>query len=354
MLAYKSHLIGRNGNYFLAERYDIIRKAVITKEIKKDMKVLLVGCGAVGLSLASALYKSDIDTDLVARGSTAEAIRKNGIERRGILGQALVRPDKIRIYDTIENTAGGYDFIIISTKTTANAVIAESLSHRKNDILSHSGCLVISQNGYGNEQAYTEIFDTNQIYHASFAIGFKRPEPYISDVTVMTSPMAMGSIFGCPAEACEKLSEAIDQGGIPCGLTNEIDKTLWAKLLYNCTLNPLSAILGTNYGGLLKSESSILLMEEIISEIFTVMHASGHETLWPDATAYKKAFFEKILPPTYGHRSSTLQDIERKIPTEIDSLNGAIVKMGDKMNLETPRNMVITQIIKSIEALYHA
>ena len=317
------------------------------------MKVLLVGCGAVGLSLASALYTSDVETDLIARGETAEAIRKNGIERHGILGQAAIGPGKIRIFDTIDNAAGGYDFIIISAKATANADIAESLSNRKDDILSADGCIVLYQNGYGNEQAFTKIFEPGQIYHASFAIGFKRPVPYISEVTVITAPISIGSIFGCRAEACKKLAEAIDQGGIPCKLTNEIDKTLWAKLLYNCTLNPLSAILGTNYGGLLKSESSISLVEGIISEVFAVMQASGHETFWQDAAAYKKDFFEKILPPTYGHRASTLQDIERKIPTEIDSLNGAIVKMGQRLNVDTPRNKVITQIIKSIEALYH-
>ena len=61
------------------------------------------------------------------------------------------------------------------------------------------------------------------------------------------------------------------------------------------------------------------------------MCASGHETFWKDADSYIKDFFDKILPPTYGHRSSTLQDIERKIPTEIDSMNGAVVTMGGRI-----------------------
>ncbi len=92
------------------------------------------------------------------------------------------------------------------------------------------------------------------------------------------------------------LSEFIDRGGIPCGLTEELDKTLWAKLLYNCTLNPLSAILGTNYGGLLNSESAISLMERDHFRGFAVMRALGHETFWEDAEAYKKDFFGRIYP----------------------------------------------------------
>ncbi len=316
------------------------------------MKVMLVGCGAVGLSLASALYRSEADVDLIARGETARAVRNFGIERRGILGQAVIRPEAIRIYDTIENAPGGYDYIAVSAKTTANADIAESLARRKEDILNAEGCIVLFQNGYGNEQAYIKTFNKHRIYHASFAIGFKRPEPHVSEATVITAPVSIGNIFGFPAEQCKSFSETIDRGGIPCGLTEEINKTLWAKLLYNCTLNPLSAILGTNYGGLLNSESAISLMEGIINEVFAVMRASGHETFWEDAEAYKKDFFDRIYPPTYGHRSSTLQDIERKIPTEIDSINGAVVRMGRQVGIATPRNMVITQIIKSMEDLY--
>ncbi len=316
------------------------------------MRILLVGCGAVGLSLASALYSAGADTDLVARGATADAVRKNGIERRGLLGRVLVPPEKVRLFDAIEDTPGNYDFIINSAKATANADIAGSLARRKADILSPAGHLVLFQNGYGNEQAFTDIFDKRQIYHASFAIGFKRPAPYVSEVTVMTAPVSIGSIFSCPSDACQALAEAVSQGGIPAAVTDEIDKTLWAKLLYNCTLNPLSAILGTSYGGLLKSGSAVSLMTGIIGEIFTVMRATGHETYWSDAEAYKKDFFERILPPTYEHRSSTLQDIERRMPTEIDSLNGAVVRMAERLNLDVPCNRVITQIIKSMEDLY--
>jgi len=318
------------------------------------MKVLLIGCGAVGLSLASALYKSNVDVDLIARGETAEAIRNNGIERCGILGNVFVEPDKIRVFEKIENAEGGYDFIINSAKTTGNADIAKGLADRKSNILSSNGIMVLFQNGYGNEQAFTDVFNMSRIYHASLAIGFRRPKPNISEVTVITSPVSIGSIFASPFEACEKLAEAINLGGIPAGVTDEIDKILWTKLLYNCALNPLSAILRTSYGGLIKSESSISLMEKIIDEIFEVMHAAGHESFWEDSRSYKKDFFEKILPPTLGHRSSTLQDIERRLPTEIDSLNGAVVRMGEKFKIKTPCNSVITQIIKSAESLYEA
>ena len=175
------------------------------------MKVLIVGCGAVGLSLASALYTSKAEVDLVVRGETADAIRNNGIQRCGILGNAAIEPEKVHIYEKVEYVPGGYDFIINSAKTTGNADIAASLAGRKDDILSSRGCLVLCQNGYGNEQAFESVFKRSQIYHASFAIGFKRPKLYISEVTVITAPVSIGSIFGAqPTYAVSSLRQSTE------------------------------------------------------------------------------------------------------------------------------------------------
>lgn len=314
------------------------------------MKVLIIGCGAVGISLATALYSSGADIRVVARGRTAQSIKENGLARCGGFGKVLIGPEKVRVYANAGEAGGDYDFIINSAKATGNADIAESLRGKKP--LGPGGIFVLCQNGLGNEEAFDGIFPKEQIYHASFAIGFRRPRPFESEVTVYSKPVTIGSLFGQPASACQSLADAIDKGGIPCGVSDEIGKTMWAKFLYNSALNPLSALLRTEYGGLVKSRSSVEIMGHIIDEIFAVMHAARCSTFWPDAKAYKKDFFENILPPTYAHRSSTLQDMERKIPTEIDSLNGAIVRMGERLAVETPYNRFITQMIKAAESLY--
>lgn len=318
------------------------------------MKALMIGCGSVGLALASALYQFKVETHLVARGKTADAIRENGIERCGILGRVVVPPDQVLVFETPEEAEGEYDFILNSAKTTGNADIARSLSKRKADMIKRDGILALFQNGFGNEQAFSEFLPPRQIYQVSLPIGFQRLTPHISEVTVITKPATMGRLSGEASEASGKLAAELTNGGIPCRVTNEFGKTLWAKMLYNCTLNPLSAILGTNYGGLIRSESSLSLMNKMIDEIFAVMHVAGYETFWKDADAYRQDFYQKILPPTYEHHSSTLQDLERKIPTEIDSLNGAVVRLGDQFHVDTPCNTVITQLIRTAESLYHA
>lgn len=316
------------------------------------MRVLLVGCGAVGIALATALCASGAETDLVARGETAESVRAGGIARSGLFGDAAVPASRLRVSESVQEAGAGYDYILNCSKTTGNAEIARGIAARRADLLAPGGVLVLCQNGIGNEHAFADALPPERIYHGSFAIGFERVRRNESHVTVFSKPITIGSIFGKPAQACARLAEAVDSAGIPCKVTDEIGKTLWAKLLYNCALNPLSAILRVNYGGLAKSGEGRALVDDVIGEIFAVMRAAGFETFWPDAAAYRKEFWERIAPPTYGHRSSTLQDMERKIPTEIDSLNGAVVRIGERCGVPAPCNRFVTRLIRAAEANY--
>lgn len=316
------------------------------------MKVLLVGCGAVGIALATALCASGTETDLVARGETARSIREGGVARDGLFGDAAAPASRLRVYESVQDAGAGYDYILNCSKTTGNAEIARGVAARRADLLAPGGVLVLCQNGIGNEHAFADALPQEQIYHGSFAIGFERVSRNKSRVTVFSKPITIGSIFAQPAQACARLAEAVDSGGIPCKVTDEIGKTLWAKLLYNCALNPLSAVLRVNYGGLAKSDAGKALVNDIIGEIFAVMRAAGFATFWPDAAAYRKEFWERIVPPTYEHRSSTLQDMERKIPTEIESLNGAVVRIGERCGVDAPCNRFVTRLIQAAEANY--
>lgn len=317
------------------------------------MKILIIGCGAVGIGLACSLYDAGAQVDLVARGKTAESIRRGGMERHGLFKDIQVPAGKCRVYENARESDGGYDYILVSAKTTGNADIAAALADRREDILAPSGLLVLAQNGFGNERAFLGAFPEERVFSASFAIGFQRPRPNSSELTVFSKPMLIGNLRGRDATLASPLAKAIGDGGIPSQVTDDIAATMWAKLLYNCALNPLSALLQCDYGGLVKSGETIAIMGQIIDEIFAVMHACGYHTFWEDSASYKKEFFGQILPPTYGHRSSTLQDMERMIPTEIESLNGAVVRLGAEYSVPTPCNAMIVRLIKAKESLYN-
>ena len=94
------------------------------------------------------------------------------------------------------------------------------------------------------------------------------------------------------------------------------------------------------------------LMDGVIEEIFAVLKAAGQSTLWEDAESYRRDFYSQLLPSTAAHHASMLQDIQRGRRTEIDALNGAVVELGRKFEVDTPVNAVITALLKGKETMF--
>lgn len=258
--------------------------------------------------------------------------------------------DELKVYETYgEIPKDTFDYVFITSKTTANDDISQKLDlHR--DILKDSFKIIIFQNGFGNDEPYLRFFDKTQVFSARVITGFTRPKRHVSEVTVYTEPILIGSLQRQDPSDLKEVADMITASGINCELTDEVDKYLWAKMLYNCALNPLGAILDVNYGKLMENKYSMDVMNSIIDEIFEVIKASGYETLWSTSEEYKDIFYSKLVPDTYNHYSSTHQDIKRKIKTEIDSLNGKVIELGERNNIDVSTNKIIYNLIKSIES----
>ena len=313
------------------------------------MNILIIGAGAVGIGLAASVKSQGADISIFARGKTAQAIRENGIERCGLFEHYSFASEEISVYEDYKSIeSDSFEYIFITSKTTANADIAHNLNENR-QILKENGKIIIFQNGFGNDEYFLEYFSKKEVFSARVITGFTRPERHISEVTVYTEPILIGSLQHGSPESLREIADMITASGIRCELTDEVDKYLWAKMLYNCALNPLGAILDVNYGKLTESEYSKQIMDKIIDEIFDVMHASGYSTLWNSSNEYKKVFYSKLVPDTYGHYSSTHQDIKRKIKTEIESLNGKVIELGIKNNVDVSANEIIYNLIKTIE-----
>jgi len=122
------------------------------------------------------------------------------------------------------------------------------------------------------------------------------------------------------------------------------------KILYNCALNPLGAILGVHYGALGEAPETRAVMDAVIDEAFGVIDAHGLPCLWKNADAFREAFYGRQVPATYDHRPSMLQDLEAGKRTEIDALNGAIVRLAGRKRLPAPVNETIVRLIRFLEA----
>jgi 2-dehydropantoate 2-reductase len=313
---------------------------------KGIVKVLVFGAGAVGLGLSSFLLQAGHRVHLVGKEQTVVALRKNGLKRQGIFGPAFFTPQQLTASSNLAETGREtFDFYLVCTKSfdtenSARQLKSEStLAHQKSPI-------VLCQNGWGNAEIFSRFFSPKQVYNARVITGFIRPEPHVVDVTVHAQPVHLGSLFDGNATHLQLLADALSLGGLPSAVTDDIGKDLWAKMLYNCPLNALGAVLQVPYGHLGEDENSRVLMERIVREVFQVMQGLGHASHWPSAGDYLKDFYENLLPSTYSHESSMLQDIRAGRITEIEALNGVIVREGRKLKIditcnETVRNQIL-------------
>jgi 2-dehydropantoate 2-reductase len=321
------------------------------------MKALIYGGGAVGLGVASCLIQSGENVDIIAREGTVSALRKDGLVRTGIFGSFEFGPDEFGAYaslDELPRDKSGrgrgfdYDYVLVCTKSHGSERAASDLSLHP-EILGYGGKIVLFQNGWGNAEIFSDHFPKDRIYSARVITGFQRPEKNVVDVTVHADSIHLGSLFGSDLAPMRPLAEAINGGGIPAEVVEDVGKDLWAKILYNCALNPLGAIFSVPYGVLGEWPYSREIMEAVIEEIFSVMKATGHKTHWSTPEEYTAVFYEKLLPPTVRHESSTLQDIRSRKATEIEALSGAVVRLGKEAGVSTPYNWTLYKMVKFME-----
>ena len=314
------------------------------------MNILLIGAGGVGIGIATSVASQGANVSIYATGETAKSIKENGIRRTGLFTHYEIKD--IPVYETYESIPKDtFDYIFIASKTTANENIAQNLNNHR-EILKSDTKIIIFQNGFGNDEPYLKYFLKNQVYCARVITGFTRPERYISEVTVYTEPILLGSLQNEDPSHLQEIADLITKSGIKCEVTDEVDKYLWAKMLYNCTLNPLGAILNKTYGELKENPYTLEIMNDIIDEIFEVIKSSPYTTFWDSSDDYKDIFYSKLVPDTYNHYSSTQQDIQKHIKTEIDSLTGKVIQLGEVNNINVSTNKIIYNMIKAIESTF--
>lgn len=313
------------------------------------MNILIAGAGAIGVALGASLASQGMDVTFYARANTAAAIREGGVKRTGIFGELSVSAGQVHVTEDMkELLPGSIDRVLVCAKTLANNEISEKL-YLNRRILAADGCIVLMQNGWGNDRPYLRFFDRTQLFQARVITGFTREAPNISRVTVHTAPILFGSLYGTETSKMQSLAEAVSASGIPSEVTEQLSEALWAKMLYNTTLNPLGAIFNVPYGKLSESEHTKRLMDAMIRETFAVMSAYGYKTFWNTPEEYMTAFYGKLVPDTYAHRSSTLQDIEKKQKTEIGTLNGCIVRLAEEKGISVPTHSMICEMIGALE-----
>lgn len=326
----------------------------IKKDDRRDnkMDILLIGAGALGLGLGTSVASQGAELSILASKETGNIISEKGIKRTGLLKDIEIKPERLNVYtDYNEIPHDKYDYVFISTKTYTNPTVSQELyKHRK--ILKENCKIIIFQNGFGNDEEYLKYFDKNRIYCGCVFTGFERIDKHISKITGIAKPLLIGSLQNSNINDIMIITEMLSESGYESDITDEIDKALLSKILINCPLNPLCGIFNCTYGKLSENKYYTNLIEKIVDEIFDVIDASPYNSPYKNKEEFNDYLFNTFLKDGYYHEPSTLQDIKKKQKTEIDSLNGKIIKLGKKFNVETPVNETVYNMIKAIETYY--
>jgi 2-dehydropantoate 2-reductase len=300
------------------------------------VRVCIVGCGAVGSIFAAHLAGLD-DVEVFAFDLDAahvDAINERGLRLSGtgdLVGHLRAATDPAGLPRC--------DYGIVATKSMHTAAAIESAAALFDD--ESAVCSV--QNGIGNEEIVAERVG-RVIRGTTFPAGrLLEPGHVAWDVSGDTW-MGPFEPSGTPFAVVERLADALTRSGMRTIALEDARGAQWTKAIFNAATNPIGALTRLTHGRVCELPLLRALVSGLVREGVAVAHAQGIE-LDKDP----EAMIDHAAEVAYEHRASMLQDVEARRQTEVEFLNGAIVRFGAELEVETPLNEAIAALIEGVE-----
>lgn len=308
-----------------------------------DPRVAVVGAGAVGGYYAGLLAAAGVPVTVIGRAAQVAAIRTDGLRIERAAGELVVHVAAA----TDPGAVAGCDVVLVCVKSRDTASVAAALAPHL-----QPGAVVYSlQNGVDNVEALRAALRAPVrpavVYVASEQVGPGRVRHLGRGELVLPADAdapLVGSGDGAPRPNAD-VAAMFRRAGVPVSISSDVESALWSKLALNCTYNALSALTGLPYAALVRQPGLREVMHAAVAECAAVAHACGI-TLEPDIDAA----VERIADTMPAQVSSTAQDLRRHRPTEIDHLNGAVVRHGARAGIATPVNRTLHALVKALEA----
>ncbi len=292
--------------------------------------VAVIGAGAVGCFFGGMLARFGVPVTLIGRQPHVAAITRDGL-----LLETLRFREVVPIAATTEIGAlRDAQIILFCVKTLDTEVVAREIQP-----LLQPGASVISlQNGVDN---------VTRIYSAS---GIAAIPAVVYVACAMVAPghvkhSGRGDLIIGDTPASAAIATLFERAEVPCRISESIAADLWMKLIMNCAFNAISALSCSQYGPIVDFPPTRSLVASIVGEAVAVAQAEG--IILPEAAIVEDAL--KLGRDMAGATSSTAQDIARGRPTEIDSLNGYLVRRGAQLGVAVPVNRTLHALVKLLE-----
>ena len=294
------------------------------------MQIAVMGAGAVGCYYGGMLARAGHDVVLIGRPEHVAAI-----EREGLRLETQSFDERIRVRASTETAAvRGAKLMFFCVKSTDTDSAALAIKpHLEAD------ALVLSlQNGVENADRLRALLP-QEVAAAVVYIGSEMAGPG------HVKHHGRGELVIEPFKISDSVARALIAAGVPTTISDNVRGELWAKLILNCVYNALSAITQLPYGQLVKGNGVVAVIRDIVDECVAVAHADGVKIPGDVDAAVRK--IAQTMP---GQYSSTAQDLARGKRSEIEHLNGLIVRRGTALGVATPANRLLQVIVKLLES----
>ena len=294
--------------------------------------ILIVGTGALASLFAARLAQAGCDVTMLGTWKEGlNAIRTNGI--RLIDSNGREHQFKVQVTDnTRDCLVTKHALVLVKAWQTERA--AEQLK----DCLVQDGLAVTLQNGLGNRETLIQSLSLDRVLLGVTTTGATLLGPGL----VKAGGEGLISIERNPALG--PLEAALISANFQVRIVEDALSLIWGKLVINCAINPLTALLKVKNGQLLERPSARLMMGKLADETAQVAKAEHIELPFQDPVAAA----EDVARRTAANQSSMLQDVLRAAPTEIDAICGAVVKTAEKHGIATPMNWACWQLVKAL------
>ena len=298
-------------------------------------RIAVVGAGAVGGYFGGMLARASAPVIFVGRPAFVDAVKQNGL----FLDTVQFR-EHVKVQASADLAAArGAEIILFCVKTTDTAETACQLAK----VLSKDAVIVSMQNGVDNAEQI-EAASGLKALPAAVYVAASVPAPGT------VKHVGRGDlVLGPQNEITERVATVFARGKVPCRISENLIGELWTKLVWNCALNALSALGKVTYGEILASADAKRLLETTVYEVLAVAKASGIQPAGLEDPEAALGGAYKVAEQMAATRSSTAQDMIRNKKTEIDSLNGFIVRRGRELNIPVPVNHALFTLVKLAE-----
>ncbi|GEP09238.1 2-dehydropantoate 2-reductase [Methylobacterium gnaphalii] len=289
-----------------------------------------MGAGAVGCYYGGLLARAGHSVTLIGRQQHVDAVRE-----RGLLLETDAGRETVPMAAAMNMSgAAGAELVLVCVKSDDTEDVGRALLAH----LSPDATLLSMQNGVDNAERMTAVVGREVVPVAVYV------------ATEMAGPghvkhNGRGDLIIGRRPASETIAAAFTAAGIPTTISANAIDALWGKLILNCAYNALSAVTQLPYGRLMNVAGVEAVMTDLVKECTAVATASGI-TIPADCLQSVLALAE-AMPEQF---SSTAQDLSRGRASEIDHLNGFIVRRGEALNVPTPVNRVLHTLVKAMES----